>query len=189
MASSPDVTGSMPPRRSPGTSAAAAARYTPARNAWISPKPILLSGPRGKTRSSAQATPKRSTSRVSPPSSAPRQRNRVPRLETRAAPSKHSRWMDRQGDLPRPRIARNGYPLHRGNRYPRYRGVSAPIQGRLRPEDTRCGLHQRLGEGVATGRRRASSQGLRARKQPHAIENPARQNPPLDQMAGRASRT
>ena len=119
----------------------------------------------------------------------PRQRNRVPRLETRATPSKHSRWMDRQGDLPRPRIARNGYPLQRGDRCPRYRGISAPIQGRLRSEDPRCGLHQRLGKGVASGGRRASSQGLRARQQPHATPNPPRKNTPLDQMAGRASRS
>lgn len=42
---------------------------------------------------------------------------------------------------------------------------------------------------MATGRRRASSQGLRPRQQPHAVENPPRQNATLDQMARRASRS
>ena len=117
------------------------------------------------------------------------QRNRVARFETRAAPPKQSRWLDRRGDVPSSRIARNGYPLHRSDRYPGYRGISAPIQGRLRPEDPRCRLHQRLGKAMAPRRRRASSQGLRARQQPDAVENPPRQNTPLDKVARRASRS
>jgi len=76
----PDVTGPTPPPRSPEISAAAAALSTHAHNISISPNPILLNGPPGKTRSFAQATPKRSTSRVSPPSSA------APSAEPRPAP-------------------------------------------------------------------------------------------------------